>query len=136
VLRYLPQLQSSIVDWTLAEQYYFFQGVGPVFPAVAISALAAEIPLAQLQGLIQRFLDPQDQVAHPTSLLTGQDLMQGLGLSPSPHIGRLLADLQLARAEGRIKTPQEALALAQTLASPWLSTVSEEFSLGKEAENQ
>jgi tRNA nucleotidyltransferase (CCA-adding enzyme) len=115
VLRYLPRLQPPIADWTLAEQYYFFQGVGQVFPAVAISALAAEMPLAQLRGLIQRFLDPQDQVAHPTPLLTGQDLMGGLGLSPSPYIGRLLADLQLARAEGRIKTAQEALALAQTL---------------------
>jgi tRNA nucleotidyltransferase (CCA-adding enzyme) len=124
VLRQWPTLapagaldQSS--DWvserSLAEQYHFFQGVGTVFPALALCGLATGQPMAAMRMLINRFLDPADQVAHPTPLVTGQDLMQTLQLSPSPQIGKLLAALQLARAEEQIHTRPEALDLAQDL---------------------
>jgi tRNA nucleotidyltransferase (CCA-adding enzyme) len=58
------------------------------------------------------FVVPGDAIAHPSALLTGQDLMAALKLAPGPHIGRLLAEIQLARAEGKITTEAEALALA------------------------
>jgi tRNA nucleotidyltransferase (CCA-adding enzyme) len=80
-----------------------------------ISALAAGVPLAALRPLIHCFLDPDDQIAHPTPLLSGQDLMRGLGISPSPKVGQLLAALQLARAEGTIATREAALEFARSL---------------------
>ena len=63
--------------------------------------------------LIQRFLDPQDVIAHPSPLVTGRELMQVLQLSPSPQIGTLLKAIELAQAEGQIQTPAEAIAWAQ-----------------------
>ena len=48
-------------------------------------------------------------------LVTGHDLMQCLNLPPGPHIGRLLAQIDEARAAGEIGTREEALALAETL---------------------
>ena len=48
-------------------------------------------------------------------LLSGQDLMTALKLSAGPLIGKLLAALQLARAEGQVKNREEALALAADL---------------------
>lgn len=114
VLRYLPQLRQGDMA-PLAAQYHFFQAVGPVFPALIISALAAGRALSELRLLIRRFLDPSDQVAHPTPLLSGQDLMQGLQISPSPQVGQLLAALQLARAEGKINTPDAAFSFARSL---------------------
>ncbi|MCY7278356.1 MAG: CCA tRNA nucleotidyltransferase, partial [Phormidesmis sp. CAN_BIN44] len=65
--------------------------------------------------LIRRFLNADDPVAHPTPLLTGQDLMSALNLVAGPRIGQLLAALQLARAEGKITTREDALALAAGL---------------------
>jgi tRNA nucleotidyltransferase (CCA-adding enzyme) len=117
VLRQLPQLQPGFTpsQWSLAAQYHFFQSAGSVFPAVALAGLATGQPLAEMRMLINRFLDPEDQVAHPTPLVTGQDLMQQLQLVPSPQIGKLLAQLQLARAEGQINTRDQALALAREL---------------------
>ena len=51
----------------------------------------------------------------PQRLLTGHDLMQHLDLPPGPHIGRLLAQVDEARAAGEIATREDALALAATL---------------------
>jgi tRNA nucleotidyltransferase (CCA-adding enzyme) len=44
--------------------------------------------------------------------------MTALGLQPGPKIGQLLAAIQLAHAEGKISTPQDALQYsAQLLAA-------------------
>jgi tRNA nucleotidyltransferase (CCA-adding enzyme) len=117
VLRQWCQLQPGLApsQWSHSEQYHFFQAAGAVFPAVALAGLATGQPLAEMRMLINRFLDPEDQVAHPTPLVTGQDLMQQLQLPPSPQIGKLLAELQLARAEEKIQTRDQALDLARQL---------------------
>ena len=51
----------------------------------------------------------------PQRLLTGHDLMQQFDLPPGPLIGRLLAQIDEARAAGEVATREEALALATTL---------------------
>lgn len=115
-LKYLPKLQSMGRSPTNPrEQYFFFQGVGPVFPAVAILALATGIPFEAIAPLMQRFLTPNDPIAHPTLPLTGRDLMTKLQIPASPHIGQLLEAIQLAQAEGKISTLEEALAYAKSL---------------------
>ncbi len=109
------QTAPNSAEWSRSQQYHFFQGVGAAFPALALCGLATGQPMGEMRMLINRFLDPSDQVAHPTPLVTGQDLMQTLQLSPSPQIGKLLAALQLARAEDRIHTRAAALDLARHL---------------------
>jgi tRNA nucleotidyltransferase (CCA-adding enzyme) len=115
ILRQLGNLEQLVDRPTLSEQYYFFQAIGAVFPAWTLVVLAMGYDLATIQPFIDRCLDPQDQVAHPTPLVTGQDLMNALQLGPSPKIGHLLATLQLARAEGKIGDRESALALAKLL---------------------
>ena len=117
VLKALPQLKSghAIANWSLAEQYQFFQTVGTVFPAIALLGFAIKLPVEGVAMLIDRFLDPTDPVAHPSPILTGQDLISILQIPPSPQIGKLLAALQLARAEGRISTREEAVKFARSL---------------------
>jgi tRNA nucleotidyltransferase (CCA-adding enzyme) len=96
-------------------QFQFFQSVTTAFPAIALRLLAWGISLDHLAPLVHHFLTPGDPLAHPVPLLTGQDLMKGLDLAPGPQIGRLLAEIQLARAEDRIHTATEALAYARRL---------------------
>jgi tRNA nucleotidyltransferase (CCA-adding enzyme) len=121
VLRGLLTLRGSDPQqWTLSDQYFFFQTTGAAFAGVALLAIASQsMPLgqaiAQLQPMMSRFLDDRDPVAHPTQVLTGQDLMGALKLPAGPKIGRLLAALQLARAEGKISSRDDAIALAKTL---------------------
>jgi tRNA nucleotidyltransferase (CCA-adding enzyme) len=114
VQRALPALIAGETA-TPAQKYHFCQTVSSIFPAVVISALAADVPLTALRSLIHCYLDPEDQIAHPTPLLSGQDLMRGLAIAPSPQVGQLLAALQLARAEGQIGTREDALAFARSL---------------------
>lgn len=129
VLKTLPKLQallnaapdmalspnSDTAPDTRRAQYALFQQVGVVFPALCIHALASGIEMAALRPLINRYLDPEDVVAHPIPVLSGQDLMSHLNLPPSPQIGRLLAALQVARAEGLIETQGEAIAFARRI---------------------
>lgn len=112
-IKYLPQLQSS--QMSLPEQYFFFRGVGQVFPALAVLAVASGTPVAELAPLIDLYLTPDNQVAHPTPLVTGTQLMQTFNLKAGPQVGKVLTALGLARAEGKISTPAEAIKLASQL---------------------
>ncbi|MDV2993852.1 MAG: CC-adding tRNA nucleotidyltransferase [Chroococcidiopsis sp. SAG 2025] len=112
-LQLLPQLQAkSPGQMTLAEQYFFFRAAGVVFPAIVILAVIQGTSIDLLSLLIHRYLNPKDPVAHPTPILTGNDLMKALKLSPSPLIGEMLLQIQLAQIEGKISTVEEAIAFA------------------------
>ncbi len=117
VLKALPKLQLLLQTDpdSRRDQYGLFQQVGVVFPALCIQALASGIEIAALRPLINRYLDPEDVVAHPVPVLSGQDLMSHLGLPPSPQIGRLLTALQIARAEGLIATQDDAIGFARRI---------------------
>jgi tRNA nucleotidyltransferase (CCA-adding enzyme) len=109
LLKHLPCLLTPNLELSLKEQYYLFRDVGPVFPALVTLSIAVGQSYSVVAGLIQRFLDPADPVAHPTQLITGQDLMTALALQPGPKVGQLLAAIQLAHAEGKISTSEDAL---------------------------
>lgn len=130
VLKFLPQLfpanstfetnqavttLTSPLNLSRREQYFFFQGVGTTFPAIAVLAIAQGLAIEAIAPLIERFLNPNDPIAHSTPILTGQDLMTALKLPPGPLIGQLLAAIQLAKAEGSLSTAADALSLAADL---------------------
>ena len=92
------------------QQYHLFKTAGNSFIALALVGLAEGIPLTLLKHLIDRFLTPSDPVAHPRALVSGRDLIQHLQMRPGPHIGELLAAVELAHAEGIVSSPDEAMA--------------------------
>ncbi|NJP21832.1 MAG: CCA tRNA nucleotidyltransferase [Hydrococcus sp. CRU_1_1] len=114
-LKYLPQLQRSGASMNLREQYFFFLGLGDVFPPLALLALARGVDLSAIAMLAQRYFDPNDSVAHPKSIVKGNTLIDRLGIPPSPMVGKLLTELQIAFIEGKIATVDEALQLARIL---------------------
>jgi len=50
-------------------------------------------------------------------LVGGREVMAATGLEPGPAVGRVLAAIDEAAADGRVKTVEKALALARTLAA-------------------
>jgi len=117
-LNVLPRLlDQAISAMTLRDQYFFFQEAGKVFPVVLLTAIAKGLSIPSIQPLIERYLNPKDPVAYPQPLVTGKDLLRSLHLSPSPKIGELLTELQIAAIEGKVRTKDEALTLAQS----WVS---------------
>jgi tRNA nucleotidyltransferase (CCA-adding enzyme) len=116
VIRCLPLVYpETLPTLSLVEQYNLFRQVGTAFPALTVMAIAIGTPLEAMAPLMQRFLSPQDPVAHPNPPLTGRDLMASLNLPPGPRIGQLLEAIQLAQAEGKVHTRKQALAFAQQL---------------------
>ncbi len=115
VLKLLPQLQVLAAQMSLREQYFLFRTAGSVFPTLAVLAVANGISVEAIAPLINRYLTPDDPVAHPTPLVTGKELMQALNLRSSPLVGELLMQIQLAYIEGKISTPAEAIKLASQL---------------------
>lgn len=119
-LRLLSQIKSkqlAFKQMSVAEQYFCFRIAGTVFPAVAVLAVAKGISLEAIAPLINRYLTPNDPVAHPVPLVTGKELMQAFQLPASPQVGQLLTEIQLAYAQGVIATPTEALKLAAQMLS-------------------
>jgi tRNA nucleotidyltransferase (CCA-adding enzyme) len=110
-ITYLPQLLQR--ELSLTDRYFWFQAVGNNFSLPIILAIAAGIEIERLAELIDSYLDPASQVAHPTPLVNGHDLIQALQIAPSPKIGKLLTEIQLARISGQIFTPDEAIEFAR-----------------------
>jgi tRNA nucleotidyltransferase (CCA-adding enzyme) len=113
IVTYLPQLLEA--QMSVTEQYFWFKAVDLNFPLLVVIAIAAGVELVDLEPLIDRYLDPHNQVAHPTPLVNGRDLVEFLEISPSAKIGKLLTEIQLARITGQIETSAEALHFAKQL---------------------
>ena len=67
----------------------------------------------RLEELLHAYFFKADEVVKPPRLMSGNDLMRAFRLHPGPLIGELLEAIEEAQAEGRIRTADEALALAR-----------------------
>ncbi|MEO0946956.1 MAG: CCA tRNA nucleotidyltransferase [Cyanobacteria bacterium J06641_5] len=113
MVEHLPTLLAvATIPMSSRQQYFFFQAVGDGFLGLAVLAHARGLALEALLPYLNRFLDPGDRAAHPRTLVSGKDLMQALALPPSPKIGTLLTEIQVAFAEGKVDDATEALAFA------------------------
>ncbi|MDT9185815.1 polynucleotide adenylyltransferase [Limnospira sp. PMC 289.06] len=107
------QLQPTpIADLSIRQQYFLFANVGEFFPALVVLSIAAGASLQEFTTLINHYLNPDDAIAHPQPVISGKLLMAKLGLSPSPLLGDLLQEIQIAKAEGQISTREDAIAIA------------------------
>lgn len=105
---------EAISQLSVPDLFFWFKSVGAVFPAFVLFAVASGIELEAIAPSIDRFVNPDDPVAHPQPLVDGKTLMAALNLSKGPHIGRLLTAIQIARACGRIATAEEAIEFARS----------------------
>lgn len=109
ILKYIPSLLQQDFANDLPQQYFFFRGVGDIFPLLAIFAHAHHLDQNLIMMLLDRYGDDRDIVAHPQPLLTGKEIMETLEIPPSALVGRLLTDVQIAYIEGKINNKNEAL---------------------------
>ena len=69
---------------------------------------------ARLEELLTAYFLKAEEVVKPPRLVDGRQLMEALGITPGPAVGKLLRAVEEAQAEGRIRSKEEALQLAQT----------------------
>lgn len=72
-----------------------------------------QIELAR--SLLEAYYDLHEQIVAPPMLLNGNDLMHALAHKPGPRVGALLDAIREAQVVGRVKTAEDALALARGL---------------------
>ncbi|MGY6529188.1 MAG: CCA tRNA nucleotidyltransferase [Cyanobacterium sp.] len=114
IIKYLPELLNFNLNTTLREQYFFFLNVSDTFPLIALRAIALNPDDSIIVSkLIDRYSNKNDLVAHPQSLITGNDLIHELHFKPSPLIKEILTEVQIAHLEGKIYSKKEALIFAK-----------------------
>lgn len=82
-----------------------------------LDCLASHGRLDNYELVRRRYLETPPEEVRPPRLLTGADLI-ALGWAPGPEFGRVLGAVEDAQLEGRVRTKEEALALAATLRQP------------------
>jgi tRNA nucleotidyltransferase (CCA-adding enzyme) len=80
-----------------------------------LAALILGLPKELQPQWLKRWRDPNDPLFHPTMPLDGGSLQKELGISAGPTMGKVLAQLRLEQAFGRIQTRDEALQTAHRL---------------------
>ncbi|TFI51969.1 CCA tRNA nucleotidyltransferase [Mastigocladus laminosus UU774] len=112
-LRLFPQLGDPLMS--LREQYFLFQEAGSVFISTAVLSVTHGQSVEAIAPLMNRYLNPNDLVAHPIPLVNGKDIMLALNIPPSPLVGKLLTEIAIAQIESKIYTATEAIELAAQL---------------------
>jgi hypothetical protein len=88
-------------------RYQHFRAAGPAGPeTVLLSAVAMSEWTSAHAELLEEALDRTLRPAAP--LLTGSDVMRLLGLPPGPRVGELMNGMEEARADGVLRTAEDA----------------------------
>ncbi|MBE3587290.1 MAG: CCA tRNA nucleotidyltransferase [Thermoanaerobacteraceae bacterium] len=102
--------------------YRFFRRLGDESPGCLLLSLADIAGSRLASGAVKELLDYREFITsllhrygnepvvagRARPLLTGRDICRLLNIKPSPLVGRLLEELNAARAEGQVSTRQEA----------------------------
>lgn len=115
ILRYLPAFWAEAGKLQPIPAYRLFQATNAFFPAIVAVAIAGGMPFNRCQPWLERWLDPDDPIAHPVTLLSGDEIKQIFHLNQSPRIGELLEAVRLAQLQGLISDRQGAIAYLKGL---------------------
>jgi tRNA nucleotidyltransferase (CCA-adding enzyme) len=107
----ITAMQSG--EFSRVQQFYLFKLAKESFLAVALLACSQGVSSALIQAMIERFLDPQDEIAHAQPLITGNLLIKQLKIKPGPKVGQWLKAVEMAQAEGKLHSRDEAIAWIQ-----------------------
>jgi putative nucleotidyltransferase with HDIG domain len=109
--------------------YRFFRDLGAAGVDVCLLALAdtlgtygAALPqevwgstVDVIRSLLEAWWERPEQVVSPPALVSGNDVMDELGLSPGRKVGELLEAIREGQVAGQVHTREEALELARSL---------------------
>jgi len=115
ILRYLPTFRAEAREMPPISAYRLFQATNAFFPAITAVAIADGMPFDWCQPWLERWLDPADAIAHPTTLISGDEIKQIFQLKQSPRIGELLEAVRLAQLQGLVSDRQGAIAYLRSI---------------------
>ncbi len=105
--RYFRDVGSVAIDTVLLNLADHLAARGPTLNLARWSQ-----HIAVSQRAMEYYFDQQERAVEPR-LITGNDLMESLALQPGPIVGKLLVEIEEARAIGQVATKDDALRLAK-----------------------
>jgi tRNA nucleotidyltransferase/poly(A) polymerase len=125
----IHHLANQVDELTPRAIYRFFKstenaGVGVCLLSLAdllatygttITREALEAELAICKRLLEAWWERPDELINPPRLLTGSDLIEDLKITPGPLLGELLEAIRVAQVDGKVKSREDGLALAQAM---------------------
>ncbi|MGB9639592.1 MAG: CCA tRNA nucleotidyltransferase [Anaerolineales bacterium] len=116
--------------------YRYYRDVGDAGIAIGLHSLAdvlgaygtavtAEVwqrHLDVVRTIFEAWWEKKSDVVKPPLLINGYDLMEILGLSPGPQVGRILEAIREAQVSGEVNDRDQALGLARQLLDQGYST--------------
>jgi putative nucleotidyltransferase with HDIG domain len=107
IYRFYKDCGAAGVDVCLLSLADTLATYGPTLPS---DLWAQQVDV--VRSLLESWWESKDQVINPPALVNGDDLMNELGLKPGPLVGRLLAEIREAQAEGLLHNSRQALEFA------------------------
>ena len=120
LIRSIPVLERLLEEpFDTARMSAFFLESGDETPEVA---LAAVIPKRDRAGhldvceeILSTFFEKYSIILQPQKLISGDDLIEMLGVKPGPQLATVLSQIHQAQITGEVEKKEEALQLARQL---------------------
>lgn len=104
-MRFIRKMENEVIDVIILAMADRLSARG-----VAITDEIVEKNLNNLQSLLDFYLNIKDSLEPLPKLLSGEEIMEILQISPSPQLGEIIKAMQEAQVSGEISTREEALA--------------------------
>ena len=103
VMKFLRKLNENTVDIILLAMADRYSARG-----VDITDEMVEDNISHLQTLLERYFESLEELKPLPKLIDGNEIMQILGIRPSPVLGRIIAGLKTAQEDGEVMTKEQA----------------------------
>lgn len=103
-MRFIRKMENEVIDVIILAMADRLSARG-----VEITDEIVEKNLNNLQSLLDFYLNIKDSLKPLPKLLSGEELMKFLRISPSPQLGDIIKAMQEAQLSGEISTREEAL---------------------------
>lgn len=96
----------------------FFSRTGEEMVEICLAAIVIRPEQSDLNfyvKMLSTFFEKLTLILHPPKLISGNELIELLGLKPGPHISAILRKIHQAQIAGKVQEKKEAIKLAQKI---------------------
>lgn len=103
-MRFFRKLENNVIDVILLAQADRLSARG-----IDITDEMVETNINNLNELLKLYIETKESIKPLPKLLSGEEIMKLLNISPSPILGKIIKDLQEEQISGNITTKEEAV---------------------------
>ena len=110
MMRFVRKMGDDAIDNILIAQADRLSARGPEITEEIVNE-----NISLLNSLLEFYLSAKESLKPLPKLLDGNEVMQILGLSPSPKLGQIMNELHEAQVSGDVTTKDDAISFIKTI---------------------